>query len=241
MNSKLKELLNMKRQPVAILKAAAPPEGAMGFKPGTTGACLIGMLEAAAGGRTAAFTEDACGCGGGRAGLGFAPPDRERIVPFLSRGTAEMPGEFYKGSPALAEAYLDALPAGHTAPCIVFKPLDQVAEDETPASVVFLVNADQLSGLVTLASFDTSDGDAVQVRFGAGCAQAVLFAMADGEAGRERCTIGLTDPSGRLHLSRDLLSFSIPWKRFLAMEANAADSFLTKETWTRLRARIYSQ
>ena len=196
------------------------------------------MLEAASKGRTAAFTEDTCGCGGGRTGLGFAPMDRERIVPFLSTGTAEMPGEHYKKTPALVEAYADSLPAPSPAPCLVFKPLDRVAEDETPVSVVFLVNADQLSGLVTLANFDRSDGDAVQVRFGAGCAQAVLFAMTDGEAGRDRCTIGLTDPSGRLHFSRDLLSFAIPWKRFLEMEANAEGSFLTKETWTKLRARI---
>ena len=238
MNSKLKELLNMKNQPVAVLKTETAPEGAMGFRPGTMGACLVGMLEAASKGRTAAFTEDTCGCGGGRTGLGFAPMDRERIVPFLSTGTAEMPGEHYKKTPALVEAYADSLPAPSPAPCLVFKPLDRVTEDEAPVSVVFLVNADELSGLVTLANFDRSDGDAVQVRFGAGCAQAVLFAMTDGEAGRDRCTIGLTDPSGRLHFSRDLLSFAIPWKRFLEMEANAEESFLTKETWTKLRARI---
>ena len=238
MNSKLKELLNMKTQPVAVLRMEAAPAGAMGFKPGTMGACLIGMLEAASKGRTAAFTADTCGCGGGRAGLGFGSPDRRRLTPFLSNGTPEMPGEFYKKTPALAAAYLDSCPAPSPAPCLVFKPLDQVAEDERPVSVVFLVNADQLSGLVTLAHYDTADPNAVQVRFGAGCAQAVLFAMTDGEAGRDRCTVGLTDPSGRLHLSRDLLSFSIPWKRFLEMDANAEGSFLTKEAWTKLRLRI---
>ena len=238
MNSKLRELLNMNNQPVAVLKTDAAPEGAMGFKPGAMGACLVGMLEAASKGRTAAFTEDTCGCGGGRAGLGFGSLDRGRLTPFLSTGTPETPGEFYKKTPALAAAYLEGYPAASPAPCVVFKPLDQVTEDERPVSVVFLVNADQLSGLVTLAHYDTSDPNAVQVRFGAGCAQAVLFAMVDGEAGEDRCTVGLTDPSGRLRLSRDLLSFSVPWKRFLEMEANAEGSFLTREAWTRLRPRI---
>ena len=238
MNSKLKELLSMKRQPVAILKTDAAPEGAMGFRPGTLGACLIGMLEAASNGKTVAFTADACGCGGGRAGLGFAPIDRDRIIPFLSSGTEEMPGEHYKKTPALSAAYVDAMPKAAPPSCLVFKPLDRVTEDETPVSVVFLVNADQVSGLITLANYDSPAGDNVLVRFGSGCAQSVLFAMTDGEAGQERCTLGLTDPSGRLHLSRDLLSFAIPWRRFLTMEANAEDSFLTKETWTRLRPRI---
>jgi len=238
MNSRIKERLNMKTQPVAVLKADGAPEGAMGFKAGAMGACMIGMLEAVSKGRTAAFTPETCGCGGGMAGLGFAPMNRARIVPFLSRGTAEMPGEFYKASPALVETFVDSMPSVSPAPCLLLKPLDRVTEDEVPVSVIFLVNADQLSGLITLANYDAPAGDNVTVRFGSGCAQSVLYAMADSEADAKRCTIGLTDPSGRLHLSPDLLSFSIPWKRFLEMEANAEGSFLTKETWTRLRERI---
>ena len=238
MNSKLKELLNMKTQPVAVLRTNAAPAGAMGFRPGTMGACLIGMLEAVSKGRTAAFTEDTCGCGGGRAGLGFAAMDRQRLVPFLSDGTPEMPGEYYKQSRDLVETYLDSLPEPAPASCLVLKPLDQVEEAEVPVSVVFLVNADQLSGLITLANYDSPAGDNVVVRFGSGCAQSVLFAMTDSMDGVQRCTVGLTDPSGRLHLSRDLLSFAIPWQRFLTMEANAEGSFLTKETWTKLRERI---
>ena len=238
MKSKLKELLNMHTQPVAILKAQSVPAGALTFPPGTMGVCLIGMLEAASKGRTAAFTEDTCGCGGGKAGLGFAPMDRERIVPFLSTGTPEIPGKFYKQSQALVEAFLDTFPEAEPAPCLVMKPLDQMEETETPFSVVFLVNPDQLSGLITLANYDRPAGDGVTLRFGSGCAQSVLYAMADSAQGAERCTVGLTDPSGRLHVSRDLLSFAIPWQRFLAMEANAEGSFLTKGTWTSLRARI---
>ena len=238
MNSKIKALLNMDRQPVAIVKAGAVPEGAAGFKPGTMGACLIGLLETAASGRAAAFTSETCGCGGGRAGLGFAPMDRERIVPFLSTGTPELSGEFYKQSPALVEDFLKSFPDPSPAPILLFMPLDQVREGETPLSVVFLANADQISGLVTLANYDRPAGDGVTVRFGSGCAQSVLYAMTDSEAGETRCTLGLTDPSGRLHMRKDLLSFAIPWKRFLEMEDNAEGSFLTKETWTKLRERI---
>ena len=238
MNSKLREFLNMDRQPVAVIKTDSIPEGAAGFKPGTMGACLIGLLEAASKGRIAAFTADTCGCGGGRAGLGFAEMERERIVPFLSTGTPEMPGEHYKKSPALVEDFLKTFPAPSPAEVLVFKPLDRVAEEETPLSVVFLANADQVSGLITLANYDCPAGDNVIVRFGSGCAQSVLYAMTDSEDGRDRCTLGLTDPSGRLHMNRDLLSFAIPWGRFLKLEANAEGSFLTRETWTKLRGRI---
>lgn len=238
MDSKLREALHLKTQPVAVLKAQAAPQGAMHFKPGTTGACMIGMLEAASKGRTAAFREDTTGCNGARTGLGFAPMNKAFIVPFLSTGTEEMPGEFYKQSPALAEAYVDSIPSSAPEAYLLLKPLDQVAEDETPVSVLFLVNADQLSGLITLANYDRPTGDNVQVKFGSGCSQSVLLAMCENDGGGDKCIVGITDPSGRLHLDKNLLSFAIPWRRFLEMENNVEESFLTKPAWRQLRERI---
>lgn len=237
MNSRIREAIRMETQPVAIIKTNTAPEDALQFKENTTGACLIGMLVAASKGKTAVFQECTAGCNGGKTGLGFVKMKPGPIVNFLSTG-GPMPGEFYKKNPELATAYVNSLPETKPEQYLVFKPMNQITEQETPVSVVFLVNADQLSGLITLANYDQPTQDNVQVKFGSACTQSILYAMCDSEAGSSRCTLGITDPSGRLHLDKDLLSFSIPYRRFLEMEKNVEGSFLTKETWTKLKQRI---
>ena len=112
------------------------------------------------------------------------------------------------------------------------------AEEGRPEAVVFLVNADQLSALVTLANFDRAGQDGVRVLFGAGCTQCVLYPLAEQARGGDACFIGLTDPSARKCVSADLRAFAAPYGRFLAMEANAGESFLHTETWEIISKRI---
>lgn len=128
----------------------------------------------------------------------------------------------------------------HTPPpeCLVFQPLEQVSEASNPLAVVFLVNADQLSGLITLANYDRPTQDNVKVLFGAGCVQSILYSLCQEEAGGDTCYLGLTDPSARLHIPPELLSFSLPYHRFLELEGKVEESFLTTETWKRICHRI---
>lgn len=237
MVSKIKEAIGLKSQPVAVLKMDHVPRGALEFKEGSHG-CIVPMLAAAAKGRVAALERSTVGCLGGRGGLGFEKLGREPFAALLSAGNDTCPGLFYKKNPALVEEYIYSLPVPAPVEVLVLCPLDQLTQEETPVSVIFLVNADQLSALVTLANYDRPGKDNVKIQFGAGCAQAVLFSMCDSEAESYQCTIGLTDPSARLHLKQDLLSFSIPYARFLEMEENVEESFLTKETWQKIRKRI---
>lgn len=237
MKSKIQEAICLDTQPVAIIKSDTAPEKALQFKEGTTSGCMIGMLSAASKGKTAVFTACTTGCNGAKVGLGFAKMEPGPIVNFLSTG-GPMPGEFYKKSPELALTFVNSMPTPQPKTYLIFKPLDQVTDEETPVTVVFLVNPDQLSALCALAHYDQPTQDTVITRFGSGCAQSILFPMMDSEAGRNRCTIGITDLSARLHFDKDLLSFAIPYARFLEMEENVEGSFLTKETWTQLKKRI---
>ena len=238
MKSKIAQAIHLSNHPVAVVQTNTPPPDAIQFQEGVWG-CVVSMLSAASKGKTAALSEKTTACAGGKAGLGFQPFETGIIEYFLSvGGKGSRAGEYYKASPELALDYIHAMPEIPSLSYVVFQPLDELAADVTPVSVVFLVNADQLSALVTLANFDRPNQDNVQIKFGAGCAQAVLYSVHDANNASKTCTIGLTDPSARTRIDKELLSFSIPYLRFLEMEANVERSFLTKETWKQILKRI---
>jgi len=238
MNSKIKKAIRLNTQPVAVFRTKTLPDQAMQFKEGKWG-CVIAMLYVAAKGRTAAFCDRTVACKGGKAGLGLKKFELGTIEYFLSvGGVGPKPGEHYKKSPELAKDYILSMPEIENGDYIVFKPLDQLNEAEMPEIIIFLVNVDQLSGLVTLANYDKPTQDNVKILFGSGCAQAVLNALNAKENEADTCFIGLTDPSARKCIDKDLLAFSIPYKRFLGMEAEAESSFLKTETWETIAKRI---
>lgn len=237
MESKIAKAIGLANEPVAVLQTSAVPEGAAQFKPGRWG-CVIAMLAATSKGRIAALTADTITCSGGKAGMGFQDFKFGVMEHFLSTGeVGPKAGEFYKKTPELARNYMSTLPPVEKSECVVLKPLSKLAEDETPEAVVFLVTADQLAGLATLANYDMPTQDNIQIRFGAGCVQAIRYAVSANQQGQKVCTIGLTDPSARKCVDKNLLSFSIPYGRFWEMEANAEGSFLMKETWSVIMAR----
>lgn len=238
MESVIASYLKMSTQPVAVIKTDVLPEGALMFKEGRWG-CVISLLAAAAKGKVAAMSEKTVACKGGAVGTGFKAFELGTIEYFLSvGGRGPKPGEFYKESPELARAYVEGLPRVEAKEYLVFKPLRLVEPEENVTSVIFLVNADQLSALVTLANFDRENQDNVQIKFGAGCAQSLLYSMTADSAKSGTCMIGLTDPSARKCIDRDLLSFTIPFGRFEEMEVKAPGSFLAHETWQQIAKRI---
>ncbi|MEI3478237.1 MAG: DUF169 domain-containing protein [Bilophila sp.] len=238
MESTIKDALRLTNHPVAVIKTDEAPENALSFKKGSRG-CVIALLVAASKGRTVAFSEDTCGCPGGKVGLGFGRFEPGGIEYFLSTGgIGPRQGEFYKKSPELARAFIEGLPHVAMKTHLLFKPLEKVEPHESPEAVVFLVNPDQLSALVTLANYDQPTQENVRICFGSGCAQAILYALKETEEGKKRCILGLTDPSARKCLDKDILSLSIPYGRFLELENQAEESFLTKATWNEIAHRL---
>ena len=150
-------------------------------------------------------------------------------------------GERYKRGPDLVREWLGDLPMTFDAPAYVsFRPLADVDVEsgDTPDVVVFSVNAEQLSALVVLANYGTSRSDRVIIPFGSGCQLVGILPFAEGASPTPRAVVGLTDLSARektlRSLGRDQLTFAMPWKLFLAMEADAPGSFLSMPTFLRL-------
>jgi uncharacterized protein (DUF169 family) len=140
MESKLKGVLRLETEPVAVLFADEKPAGASQFLPGKS-SCVMFMLTSAAGGKTVAFDRTSYGCPGGGVGLGFGnvyangfPGGMPGFCGFLSNGNEGNPagkaigagmkaagaperfvdhflhGERFKKSPELVEKFVEALP-----------------------------------------------------------------------------------------------------------------------------------
>ncbi len=104
--------------------------------------------------------------------------------------------------------------------------------------VIFFAQPDVLSGLFTLVNFDESQPEGVFIPMGSGCSSIVSYPYQEKDSPHPRAVIGMFDPSARPYVPKDVLSFSVPMKRFVTMIENMEESFLITDTWKKLQKRI---
>lgn len=96
--------------------------------------------------------------------------------------------------------------------------LDKLRDGTVPDVVTLWVNAESLSGLVTLANYDRPTNDNVMIPFASGCQSIWTIPFKEKYQELPKCVAGMMDPAVRKYLSSDLLSFSMPVKRFMKIE-----------------------
>ena len=209
-------------------------------KPGSVARCVIGALVEVRKGCSFSFNTNSVGCFGGRRYLGFAEGLTPDFEYFLSCGIpGKMEGERYKKSPELVKEIMENQPDFKApAPFIIFKRWDNLAKEDNPEVVIFFAQADVLSGLFTLVNFDESEPEGVFTPMGSGCSSIVSYPYLEKDSRHPRAVLGMFDPSTRPYLPKDVLSFSLPMTKFVGMIENMEESFLTTETWKKLRKRI---
>jgi len=203
--------------------------------------CLICELAKIRNGESLCYTEEAFKCGGAQRYVGYNVTMRENFEYFLSCGIpGEMEGERYKQSPELVletQKILKKLPA--KGKNVIFKRLDKLEESDNPDVVIFFAKADVLSGLFTLANFDTVQPDGgVFVPFGPGCGSIIHYPYLEKDKEISRAVLGMFDPSARPCVPKDTLSFSVPFNRFVQMIGFMKESFLITDTWDKVQKRI---
>ena len=202
--------------------------------------CVICDLTQVRNGKSLCFDVNAVGCGGGKRYLGFVPSLRPNFEYFLSCGIpGEMEGERYKKSPELVSELLrHQHPFEAPGKYIVFKRWDRMNEGDDPAVVVFFAPSDVLSGLFTLANFDESDPYAVIAPFSSGCGSIVYYPYQELPSQHSRAVLGMFDVSARPCVPSGVLTFAVPWPKFVRMVDNMDESFLITESWHKVRSRI---
>ena len=210
-------------------------------KPGSVARCVIGALAKVRDGQSLALDVDTVGCPGGKRYLGFADTLMPDFNYFLSCGIpGKLEGERYKKSPEMVQEFMEKHTPAMKAPgkYIVFKRWDMLEAADIPEVVVFFAEADVLSGLFTLASFDEAGQNMVIAPFGSGCSSIVQYPYLEKDSENPRAVIGMFDVSARPFVPQNTLTFSAPMNKFTRMIDNMEESFLITPSWKAVQKRI---
>ncbi len=225
--------------PIVFYYADAPGDSPLVESP-SGWRCMLADLGRVRKGKSICFNIDSFGCPGGQRYTGFSQEVSDVFRYFLSYGIeGKMEGERYKKSPELVDQYMkDRTPFEAPAPYIVFKRWDELGADDEPAVVIFFATGDVLSGLFTLANFDTPHQQAVISPFCSGCGSIIDIPYHEAESDDPKAVLGMFDISARPYVGPNTLTFAAPFNKFARMVNNIEESFLIAASWSKVKKRI---
>ena len=216
------------------LNGADFPKASKPNKRGYT--CIFSQLAPVRSGKPRAFNQDNFGCWGAAATLGFGkeptPEDMGHMVDFLINVEKSKKTEAHALGMAAANPPISA-----QGKYLIFKRWDDLAEIDEPQVVFFFCNPEAIAGLHALANFDAMSPNGVITPYDSGCSSIVGVAMRNLDSKEPKAVLGGLDPCIRPYVRQPLLTFSVPWPKFVDMVKNMDISFLTVDFWEDVKSR----
>lgn len=229
-----------KYKPCGVYFTDERPEGALELKKKGNG-CVVPLMLKAATGVPLVFAEESTGWPCSAFYLGFQDTIFDGIEYFLSnKDDFWRPCERFIQTPGLAKTLIDNIkPVKPTKHYLAIKPLEDFQEAEEPETVLFFVNADQLSALVFLSHFDAPGSfDRVIAPFASSCMALVTYPLKMARNHEEKAIIGNFDIAARTRMPADLLSYAMPWPFLKKLAGFLPESFVTTHNWETIKERI---
>lgn len=155
-----------------------------------------------------------------------------------ARNLEKLIGEKQSGF-GISEQELDKAPT-FKAPAryLVFKRWDKIRESDQPDVVVFFATPDVISGLFVLSNYRGSEPNMAISPGASGCGSLLAFPYLQKQSRVPLAVIGMFDPSARVFLDPNLLSFAVPFSKFIEMVDVLEEGVLEEKGWEPLRKRM---
>lgn len=228
-----------KYKPCGVYFSNEKPLKALELKKKGNG-CIVPLMLKASTGQPLVVSEESTGWPCSAFYLGFQDTIFEGIEYFLSnKDDFWRPCERYIQNPALAKAFVENVNAVKPdKPYLVVKPLEDFLPDEVPESVMFFVNADQLSALVFLSHYDAPGNmDRVISPFASACMALVTLPLKLARSHEEKAVMGMFDLSARTRMPHDLLSYAMPYAFLQKLAGFISESFISTHSWQTIKKR----
>lgn len=199
--------------------------------------CIFSQLAPVRSGKSRAFDQGNLGCMGATETFGFGKESTESEME-QKAGFIAKTARLKKTEEHARSMFTENPPQPAQGKHLIFKRWDQLSETDEPQVVFFFCTPDALAGLHALANFDVMGMHGVIAPFGSGCSSLIGFAMQELQSDTPRAVLGFFDPAARECVKSDLLTFSVPWPKFVSMVANMDDCFLNTFLWENTRKRM---
>lgn len=270
MESNLAKELNGKFNPIVLIKTDEEPKNAIGPKSREGNCIMPFIAQVIVNGKTAVFSRNKCTCAGAFTGFGFGSGytlqeyGLDIYNPFLSLGlkvakdkeaykkfvksTPERIRPMFEGGERIYDSYErcnnfltnENYIYDNDEEFVVFKPLSEVIEGESPSNVIFTVNRLEFSALNHLFGAISNELNYCMTPQASACQAIGNQVFYQAEQDKPKAVLGLLDIASIQHIKRwipdDYITYSIPWDLYLKLEeASKDDSVFQGYVWNSIK------